>query len=115
MANTLQKCAEILVEHGYGYCIPTTFNFIPHEGAVYLQMVKQPDPFQANQYVEVNPFADNIEGIHQLHAIENWLHRNHQGLLIMCKDAVQSAPLSKYDGYKKRKDRIEWCVEELMK
>ena len=105
--SILQKAAEILHECPYPlqiideeyYWYDTCFSL---ENCIF--------PFYSGNNLE-----KECEARRQADAIENWLHRNRQGLLIRCKDAVQSAPLSEYDGYEKRKNRIKWCLEELIK
>lgn len=65
-----QLAAQILVTNGYGYSHPITFNFVPHDDMIYIQMVENPDRFRFDQYAEVDPLADTLEGYRQLNILE---------------------------------------------
>ena len=96
MNKQLQKCAEILVESGYLVNYSKTDNKFIH-----------------TMDMTIDPFADTLEGMHQLFAIWNWLNRNHQNLLIRCN--VLPASLSEWDELDYIIRRAKWCIEELTK
>ena len=106
--NELQKAAEILIETGI--YLKSKCDERP-----YTHVLIPDDSFVGTHAVLVQPFADTLEGRRQADAIEDWLHKNHQSLLIKCKDNVQAPRLSEYNGRKKRLDRIKWCLHELIK
>lgn len=56
---------------------------------------------------------DTLEGRRQADAIFNWLIRNHQSLLLRCRDHIQAPKLSEWDERQYMLDRIKWCLEEL--
>lgn len=106
--------AELLVKAGYAHSIPTTFNFIPHEGVTYLQMVDKPDPFKTRQYVEVNPYADTLESRKQADALEDWLDNELETALWQSSKRKLLEGGYKYTSNRQwRLDRIKWCIKLL--
>ena len=112
--NIYQKCAEILVERGYAY------NW---KGKYRMPVSKTKWPYlQVNENqaytVEVDPFADTLEGRRQLDVIEDWFESQ------VFKDEPSNAFILWHESgkqigcdescHKWRKDRIERCLNKLI-
>jgi len=110
--NELEKCGAILVDIGYAQFYGTTKNPKTEEVAGVFVGWKDADLDDLLEYIEYT--EDSLQGRQQADAIENWLHRNSQAMLIRCKDEIQNAPLSEYDGRIKRLERIRWCIRHLI-
>ena len=102
--NTLEKCAEILVA-----CKYAQYEWVDIRGR---QVVEK---YSNGESYSCAPFADTLEGRRQANAIEDWLHQNETDLLNRAKEMVYKEAHKPYAGRKKRLDRMDWCVKELIK
>lgn len=85
-----EKAAEILVKCGYSDT---------ESGYRTTQMI----------VVELNPFADTLEGRRQADYIENWLSYFHTEMWL------GDQHIARENNHQWRLDRIKWCLQELIK
>mgnify|MGYP000698605127 CR=1 FL=1 len=107
--NTLEKCAEILVESGYAYGI-TRISSIP------LTVTRKDEPKGESMFAEVNPFADTLEGRRQADEIEDWLKSDiSRPRFTVWVESGKTNDVSMGDNcHQWRLDRIKWCIEQLL-
>ena len=101
--NDLQKCAEILVDCGYG----DKLGFMENGNA---------EVIQSNLFKHVEPFSDTLEGRRQADAIEDWLWFNENTLYSKSFHVIDEPLIyeSLKTQHKWRLDRIKWCILELI-
>ena len=117
MNNPLKKAAEILVECGYADYIGTWRGANRDDNTDTDEWHRLEWHFRGkgkDMHVHkspeiVNPFADTIEGIHQAHAIEDYLYKNKHDLWTHLSSG-KSSPASQHQW---RLNKIRWCLEEL--
>ena len=107
--NTLEKCAEILVE--CGKAIRWRNPVDPKFTGIIMVLTEADVDGDYGEFNEwCNPFADTLEGRRQADAIESYLiqtnfHREFN---------VLTAKPEVADFHQWRLDRIKWCIEQLI-
>ncbi len=108
--NTLEKCAEILVERGYASGF-----YMYHDRYLWEKENKaKREAYFEDTQLKVNPFADTLEGRRQADAIEDWLMVEHYARWYKSKN-IDTCVDIKFSCHQWRLDRIKWCIEELNK
>ena len=111
----MKKVAEILVESGYlndnsfiaGLSNENWLRFIQGEN---YEFDSKCDPSDAPV---IDPFADTLEGRRQLDAIEDWLYRNREILMIGSWHKFAEPLQTGQSQHQWRLDRIKWCLGKL--
>jgi len=105
--DILQKAAEILVQYRYAEALRTHNNKFKLSVPQLMWYVSETD----NMYEIVNLFIDTLESRKQADAIEDYLWDKETILWRISMDMVDL----RSNNNQWRLDRIEWCLEELIK
>ena len=108
----MKQYAEALVECRYAHSVAGN--------GISLRANTPEDYKNTFGYIDVDPFADTLEGRRQADALEDWLHNEHYSLIqeakvaeMLRKDNQNNDFTGQYNGRQKRLDRIKWCFEQL--
>ena len=97
----MEKAGELLVDMGYGFD-----SRINSSDVIWIST----DPKKTYREEPVDPFDDTLDGVHQLHALEDWFIANKRKLL----NTVAAETDPNDSNHIRRRDAIFSCIEIMV-